>query len=121
VAVAGDQSDVARGNRLRGGSVDSESRGRRRGDQRRGDQDQCLGNVASAVGDMATELTDRARDAAGGAADKARSASTGVVTTFGRAKRSITGEPLDPAVPEDMNRPAGSVIYKEDAYADEHR
>ena len=68
---------------------------------------------------MATELTDRARDAAGGAADKARSASTG--TTFERAKRSITGEPLDPAVPEDMNRPAGSVIYKEGAYADEHR
>jgi hypothetical protein len=78
-------------------------------------------NVASAVGNMATELTDRARDAAGGAADKARSASTGVVTTFERAKPSITGEPLDPAAPEDMNRPTGSVIYKEDAYADEQR
>ena len=77
-------------------------------------------NVASDVGNMATELTDRARDAAGGA-DKARSASTGVVTTFERAKRSITGEPLDLAVPEDMDRPAGRVIYKEDAYADEHR
>ena len=78
-------------------------------------------NVASAVGNMATELTDRARDAAGGAADKERSASTGVVTTFERAKRSITGELLDPAAPEDMNRPTGSVIYKEDAYADEQR
>ena len=77
--------------------------------------------MSRAVGNMATELTDRARDAAGGAADKARSGPTGVVTTFERAKRSITGVPLDPAVPEDMNRPAGSVIYKEDAYADEHR
>ena len=78
-------------------------------------------DVASAVGNTAAELTDRARDAAGGLADKARSATTGVVTTFERAKRSIAGGSADPAVPVDMDRPASTVTYQEDAYADERR
>ena len=72
-------------------------------------------------GSPAAEFTDRARDAAGGLADKARSASTGVVTTFERAKRSITGKSTDPAMPVDMDRPAGSAAYHEDAYVDERR
>jgi hypothetical protein len=71
-------------------------------------------DVASAVGNTVAE-----RDKAGGLADKARSASTGVVTTFERAKRSIAGGSANPAVPVDMGRPASSVTYQEDAYADE--
>ena len=69
---------------------------------------------------MATELTDRARRGRRGGGQGA--------IGFNRrryhvreGKRSITGELLDPAAPEDMNRPTGSVIYKEDAYADEQR
>ena len=77
-------------------------------------------DVASTVGNTAAELTDRARDAAGGLADKARSASAGVVTTFERAKRSISKESPDPAGPADI-RSARSVPYQEDAYADERR
>ena len=76
-------------------------------------------DVAITVGNTAAEFTDRARDAAGGLADRARSASTGVVTTFERAKRSITGKSTDPAMPVDMDRPAGSAAYHEDAYVDE--
>jgi hypothetical protein len=78
-------------------------------------------DVASTVGNTTAELADRARDAAGGLADKARSASTGVVTTFEQAKRSITGESTDAAAPIVSDRPASSVTYKEDAYADERR
>lgn len=77
--------------------------------------------VATAVGNTAAELTDRARDAASGVADKARSASTGVVTTFERAKRSITEASADPAAAVEMDRPASSVTYQEDAYADERQ
>ena len=80
-----------------------------------------MSDVASTVGNTAAELTDGARDAAGGLADKARSASTGVVTTFERAKRSIAGKSTDPAMPVDMDRPAGSLAYQEDAYVDERR
>jgi hypothetical protein len=78
-------------------------------------------DVATAVGNTAAELTDRARDAAGGVADKARSASTGVVTTLERAKRSITEASADRAATVDVDRPASSVTYQEDAYADERR
>jgi len=79
-------------------------------------------NVANTVGGTTADLTDRARDAAGGLANKARSASTAVVTTFERAKRSITGGSADAAAPADRNRPAGSVAYREeDTYADERR
>jgi hypothetical protein len=74
-------------------------------------------DVAAAVGNTASELTDRAGKAAGGVADKARSASAVVVTSFERAKRSITGESAE----EDIDRPANSVTYQEDAYADERR
>jgi hypothetical protein len=74
-------------------------------------------DVASAVGNTASALTDRAGKAAGGVADKARSASTAVVTSFERAKRSITGESAE----EDIDRPANSVTYQEDPYADERR
>jgi len=77
--------------------------------------------VATAVGNSAAELTDRARDAAGGLADKARSASTDVVTTFERAKHSISGESTDPTAPVDMDRPASRVAYQKDTYADERR
>jgi Protein of unknown function (DUF3618) len=78
-------------------------------------------DVASTVGNTAAELTDRARDAAGGLADKARSASTGVVTTFERTKRSLTGASADAAAPMSSDRPASSVTYQADAYADERR
>ena len=78
-------------------------------------------DVASTVGNTTAELADRARDAAGGLADKARSASTGMVTTFKQAKRSITGESTDAAAPIVSDRPASSVTYQEDAYADERR
>ena len=61
------------------------------------------------------------RDAAGGLADKARSASTDVVTTFERAKHSISGESTDPTAPVDMDRPASRVAYQKDTYADERR
>jgi hypothetical protein len=73
-------------------------------------------DVAAAVGNTASELTDLAGKAAGGVADKARSASAVVVTSFERAKRSITGESAE----EDIDRPS-SVTYQEDAYADERR
>jgi len=78
-------------------------------------------DVASTVGNKAAELTDCARDAASGVADKARSASTGVVTTLERAKRSITEASADRAATVDVDRPASSVTYQEDAYADERR
>src|SRR5262249_20148722 len=77
--------------------------------------------VAETVGSRAADLTGRARDAASGVADKARSASTGVVTAFERAKRSISGDSPDPAAAVEVDRPASSVNYREDAYADEHR
>jgi hypothetical protein len=78
-------------------------------------------NVADTVGGTTTDLVHRARNATSGVADKARSASTGVVTTFERAKRSITGESPDPTVTVDVDRPARSATYQEDAYADERR
>jgi hypothetical protein len=78
-------------------------------------------DVASTVGNTTAELADRARDAAGGLADKGRSASTSIVTTFERAKRSITGESADAAAPIESDRPARDVTYQEDAYADERR
>jgi hypothetical protein len=77
-------------------------------------------DVASTVGNTTAELADRARDVGGGLPDKARSASTGIVTTFERAKRSIAGAPAEPAAP-DMDRTASSVTCQEDAYADERR
>ena len=85
---------------------------------RLGDQ---ASDAAGILGNTAAEMTDRAREAAGGLADKARSVSTGVVTTFERTKRSVTGKLTDPAMPVDMDRPAGSVAYQEDAYVDERR
>jgi hypothetical protein len=78
-------------------------------------------DVASTVGNTAAQLTERARDVAGGLADKARSASTGVVTTFERTKRSLTGASADAAAPMSSDRPASSVTYQADAYADERR
>lgn len=78
-------------------------------------------DIASTVGNTAAQLTDRARDAAGGLADKARSASTGVVTTFERTKRSLTGASADAAAPMSSDRPARSVTYQADTYADERR
>ena len=66
-------------------------------------------DVASTVGNTAAELTDRACDAAGDLADKARSASTGVVTTFERTKRSLTGASADAAAPMSSDRSASSV------------
>src|SRR5215472_2365977 len=78
-------------------------------------------NVANTVGGTTADLTDRARGAASGFADKARSASTGVVTTFERAKRSITGESAEPVGPAAGDRPASTEKYQEDAYADERR
>jgi hypothetical protein len=78
-------------------------------------------DAAGILGNTTAEITDRARDAAGGLADKARSASAGAVTTFERAKRSITGKSTDSAMPVDMDRLAGSVAYQEDAYVDERR
>ena len=77
--------------------------------------------AANTVGNTTAELVDRARDASGGLAEKARSASTGVVTTFERAKRSITGQSADAAAPVYSDRPASSAVYQEDAYADERR
>ena len=77
-------------------------------------------DVTSTVGNTTVELAERTRDAADGLADKARSASTGVVTTFERAKRSIT-ESADVAAPIQRDRPASGVIYREDAYTDERR
>jgi hypothetical protein len=74
-----------------------------------------------ASGVTSAELVDRARDASGALAEEARSASIGVVTTFERAKRSISGESADSNVPADVDRPASSVTYHEDAYADERR
>jgi len=78
-------------------------------------------DVATTVANTSVELVDRARDTTGALAGKARSASTGGVTTFDRAKRSITSESADPAVQMDVNRPASSVAYREDASADERR
>ena len=77
-------------------------------------------DVASTVGDTTVELAERTRDTADGLAYKARSASTGVVTTFERAKRSI-GESADAAAPIQRDRQASGVIYREDAYTDERR
>ena len=78
--------------------------------------------VVSTVGNTAAELVDRARDATGGLAEKARSAAAGAVTTFARAKRSITGASADSAKPMPSYRPASSsVTCQEDAYADEGR
>jgi hypothetical protein len=89
----------------------------------------ATGEAVSRTGEwghqMAARLGDRASDvasaAADGLADRARSASAGVVTTLERAKRSITGKSTDSAMPADMDRPAGSVAYQEDAYFDERR
>ena len=78
-------------------------------------------DVAITVGNTAAEFTDRARDAAGGLADRARSASTGVVTTFERAKRSITRKSPDSPMPVDVDRPASCVPYHADSYSDERR
>jgi uncharacterized protein DUF3618 len=78
-------------------------------------------NVAYTVGGTTADLVDRARGAASEVADKARSASTGVVTTFERAKRSVTGRSAEPAGPAASDRPASTVTYQEDAYADERR
>jgi hypothetical protein len=78
-------------------------------------------DVADTVGNTTAELADRARDAAGELADKAQSASTGIVTTFERAKRSITGESANAAAPIESDRPASSITHQEDAYADEPR
>jgi Protein of unknown function (DUF3618) len=77
--------------------------------------------VVSTVGNTAAKVVDRARDATGGLAEKARSASAGAVTTFARAKRSITGASADSAKPMHSYRPASSVTSQEDAYADEGR
>jgi hypothetical protein len=87
----------------------------------------ATGEAVSRTGEwghqMAARLGDRASDvasaAADGLADRARSASAGVVTTLERAKRSITGKSTDPAMPVDIDRPAGSVACQKDAYADE--
>jgi hypothetical protein len=70
-------------------------------------------DVASTVGNTTAELADRTREAARGA-DKARSASTDIVKTFDRAKRSIAGESADAAAPIESDRPASSVTYQED-------
>lgn len=78
-------------------------------------------DVASTVGNTTAKLADRARDAAGELVDKARSASTGIVTGFDRAKRSISGESADAAAPIESDRPASRVTYQEDACADERR
>jgi hypothetical protein len=78
-------------------------------------------DVASTVSNTTAEFVGRARDATGGLADKARSASTGVVTTFERAKRSITGESAGPAKLVDSDRSASSLTCQENAYFDERR
>jgi hypothetical protein len=78
-------------------------------------------NAANTVGGTTADFVDRAREAGSGVADKARSASSGLATALERAKRSITGESPDGAVPGDMHRPASSVTYQEGAYADERR
>jgi hypothetical protein len=64
---------------------------------------------------MAALLSDRASDVA------TRSASAGVVTTFERTKRSLTGASADAAAPMSSDRSASSVTYQADAYADERR
>ena len=62
--------------------------------------------VASTVGNTAAELADRAHDATGRLAEKARSASTAAVTTFERAKRSFTSGSDNAKVPKPVPLPA---------------
>ena|SRR5215472_6652187 len=78
-------------------------------------------DVANTIGGTTAELVDRARRTSGELAGKARSTSTGAVTAFERAKRSITGGSAEPAGAADSDRPASSVTYQENAYADERR
>ena len=77
--------------------------------------------AANTVGNTTAELVDRARDATGGLAGKARSASTGAVTTLARAKRSIAGASADTAVRMHSDRATRSVAYQEDTHADDRR
>jgi hypothetical protein len=73
------------------------------------------GDITSTAGNTAVGLTDCARDATGELADQARTSSIGVVTTFERAKRSLTGR-----APMSGDRPS-SVPYEAAAYSDERR
>ncbi|HEV2100806.1 MAG TPA: hypothetical protein VGR45_18010 [Stellaceae bacterium] len=77
--------------------------------------------IASTVGNTAAGLVDRARHVTGQAADQIRPASPVAVTTVERVQHTITGEPADPDVPEDADRPANAVTRQEDAYVDERR